>query len=186
MARYTGPKCKLCRAEGTKLFIKGDRCYTSKCAIEKRNKKPGQHGMKRGRRRLSSYGEQLSKQTGVTGTNLLRLLELRLDNIVYRLGFAPNRNTARQLVRHSHITLNGRRLNIPSAQVKLNDVISVKALDKKLKIIVESIESKSKEKVEEWLDINEEKYEGKVIAIPNREQIPININELLIVEFYSR
>jgi small subunit ribosomal protein S4 len=206
MARYTGANCRLCRREGMKLFLKGERCYGSKCAIEKRNYAPGQHGQ--GRKKISEYGVQLrekqkakrfygmletqfrnlfdkaAKKKGMTGENLLIMLELRLDNTVFRMGFASSRKEARQLVTHGHFTLNGKKVDIPSLQVKAGDVIKVKEKSqnspkfKEIKDMAISVPS--------WMTVDVEKLEGKVVAIPRREDIDTPIAEHLIVELYSK
>ncbi len=209
MARYTGPVCRLCRREGTKLYLKGDRCYTEKCAIDRRAYAPGQHGQGN-RKKLSEYGLQLrekqkarriygilerqfsnyfdkaERQKGITGENLLRLLERRLDNIVFRLGFASSRVEARQLVKHNHFTVNGQKVNIPSVLVKVGDVVQIKE---------KSLESVKFQKVKEvvgqktppaWLELDKVNLSGKVLAFPNREQIDVPIEDHLIVELYSR
>jgi small subunit ribosomal protein S4 len=208
MARYTGAVCKLCRREGMKLYLKGDRCYTDKCSVGRRAYAPGQHGMTR--KKPSGYGIQLrekqkvkrvygmlenqfrllfaeaDRQRGVTGDNLLRLLELRLDNVVYRMGFGDSRKEARQLVRHGHFTVNGKKVNIPSYQVKLNDLITVKASSKasdKFKTLSEDAAAKTPP---QWLSVNAEMMEARVITLPAREDIDIPIEEHLIVELYSR
>ncbi|HAZ37200.1 MAG TPA: 30S ribosomal protein S4 [Clostridiaceae bacterium] len=206
MARYTGPSCKLCRREGVKLYLKGDRCYSDKCAIVKRAYAPGQHGQ--GRKKITNYGMQLrekqkakriygmqevqfrryyfeaDRQKGITGENLLKLLELRLDNVVYRLGLAESRSEARQLVRHEHFTVNGKKVNIPSYQVKVNDVIALKEKSKaseKFKALADVATN-----VPKWLSVDKDKMEGQVIALPQREDIDIPVNETLIVELYSK
>lgn len=208
MARYIDAKCRLCRREGSKLYLKGDRCYTDKCAVTRRAYAPGQHGQ--GRKKMSEYGIQLrekqkvrriygilekqfrsyfveaERQKGVTGENLLRLLELRLDNVVYRMGFGESRAEARQLVRHGHFTVNGRKVNIPSYQVKLNDLVAVKPASKsteKFKVLAENSASRT---APQWLSINSEMMEARVIALPVREDIDLPIEEHLIVELYSR
>lgn len=207
MARYKDAVCRLCRREGLKLYLKGDRCYTDKCAVNKRNFAPGQHG--NSRRKLSNYGMQLrekqkakrfygvlesqfrryfeiaDKQPGITGDNLLRLLESRLDNVVYRLGFASSRAEARQLVVHGHFTVNGKKVDIPSYLVSVGDTIAVKETSKgspKFKALAEDF----KGTVPKWLTVDVEKLEGKVIALPSREDIDLPIAENLIVELYSR
>lgn len=209
MAVYRGPVCRLCRREHEKLFLKGDRCFTEKCAIERRNVVPGQHGMLR-RRAASEYGMQLrekqkTKRTygtlekkfrryfeeaaaskGVTGENLLLALETRLDNIVYRLGFSPNRNTARQLVRHGHFLLNGRKATIPSIHVKAGDVIEVMEASRGLAIIQASLAGASRRPEIEWLSVDKVKLAGRVLSMPVRTQIPTPVNEQLIVELYSK
>lgn len=206
MARYTGPSCKLCRREGVKLYLKGDRCYSDKCAIVKRAYAPGQHGQ--GRKKLTNYGMQLrekqkakriygmqevqfrryyveaDRQKGITGENLLELLELRLDNVVYRLGLAESRSEARQLVRHEHFTVNGKKVSIPSYQVKVNDVIALKEKSKaseKFKALADVATN-----VPKWLSVDKDKMEGQVIALPQRDDIDIPVNETLIVELYSK
>lgn len=208
MARYTGAVCKLCRREGMKLYLKGDRCYTDKCAVGRRAYAPGQHGQSR--KKPSEYGLQLrekqklkrvygmlekqfrllfaeaDRQKGVTGENMLRLLELRLDNVAYRMGFGDSRKEARQLVRHGHFTVNGKKVDIPSYQVKLNDLIAVKASSKvseKFKALTEGAMAKT---APQWLSVNAEMMEARVIILPAREDIDIPIQEHLIVELYSR
>ncbi len=208
MARYIDAKCRLCRREGSKLYLKGDRCYTDKCAVTRRAYAPGQHGQ--GRKKISEYGIQLrekqkvrriygilekqfrdyfveaERQKGVTGENLLRLLELRLDNVVYRMGFGESRAEARQLVRHGHFTVNGRKVNIPSYQVGLNDLVAVKpnsSSTDKFKSLAENSASKA---APQWLSINAEMMEARVVALPVREDIDLPIEEHLIVELYSR
>ncbi|WP_461833698.1 30S ribosomal protein S4 [Desulfothermus sp.] len=208
MARYTGPKCRLCRREGTKLFLRGDRCYTDKCAYERRPYAPGQHG--RRRKKSSNYEIQLREKQkvrrlygilekqfrkyfeiaeakkGVTGTNLLRILELRLDNVVYRLGFANSRNQARQLVKHGHFLVNGRKVDIPSYQVKVNDVVEVREKSRKIPIIQEAQEVVARRGVPQWLELDAANFKGIVKALPEREDITFPINENLIVELYSK
>jgi small subunit ribosomal protein S4 len=209
MARYTGPVCRLCRQQGEKLFLKGERCYTDKCAIERRSYGPGTQGQGR-RRKLSEYGLQLKekqkvrrtygvlenqfkryfetaeKKPGITGENFLQLLETRLDNVVYRLGFADSRNEARQFVRHGHITVNGSRVDIPSYLVSEDDVIAIKENSKGLKRIKEVCELNADKATPSWLSVDMEKKEGKVLTQPVRDEIDIPIKEQLIVEFYSR
>ncbi len=208
MARYTEAKCRICRREGAKLFLKGDRCYTDKCAHERRPYAPGQHG--RIRKKMSDYAVQLREkqktrkmygileeqfrdyfkradmQKGVTGENLLSALERRLDNTIYRLGFATSRNQARQLVRHGLFTLNGRRVNIPSLQVKVGDVIEVRERNRQSPIILEAQQVIARRGTPAWLEVEGEKLKGKVIALPTREDVQFPINEQLIVELYSR
>lgn len=205
MARYTGPVCRLCRREGNKLYLKGERCYTGKCAIDRRGYAPGQHGQRR--KKLSEYGirmrekqkakriygllenqfrkyfETAEHQKGVAGENFLRLLERRMDNVVFRLGFADSRSQARQLVRHGHFTINGKKANIPSILVKPGDVIEVKEDAKAAKEIVEANANKG---VPAWLEADREAFKGRVVALPNREDIDVPIQESLIVEYYSR
>lgn len=208
MARYTDAKCRLCRREGSKLYLKGDRCYTDKCAIARRAYAPGQHGQSK--KKMSGYGVQLrekqkvrriygvlekqfrayfeeaERQRGVAGENLLRLLELRLDNVVYRMGFGESRAEARQLVRHGHFTVNGNKVNIPSYQVSLNDLITVKASSKSTDKFKELAENAAGKTAPQWLSVNAEMMEGRLVALPAREDIDIPIEEHLIVELYSR
>ncbi len=208
MARYTGPKCRLCRREGMKLYLKGDRCYTDKCAYERRPYPPGQHG--RRRKKSSDYDIQLREKQkvrriygvlekqfrkyfeiaeakkGVTGENLLRMLELRLDNVVYRLGFAVSRDQARQLVTHGHILVNGKKADIPSMQLKVNDVVKVAEKSKDIPAIKEAQETLARRECPSWLEVNVEKLEGRVKALPRREDITFPVNENLIVELYSK
>ena len=208
MARYTDAVCRLCRREGAKLFLKGERCYSDKCSFTRRSYAPGQHGQSR--KKVSEYGIQLrekqkarryygilesqfeayfeaaSRTPGMAGENLLRLCECRLDNIIYRLGLATSRAEARQLVVHGHYTVNGKRVDIPSYQVKAGDMIAVCDKSKsseKMKSIVEICGARP---VPMWLDMNKEAMEAKVVRLPNREDIDIDIEELLIVEHYSR
>lgn len=208
MARYTGASCRLCRREGQKLFLKGERCYSNKCAIARRSYAPGQHGAHR--KKLSEYGVQLrekqkakrfygilekqfrryfemaSRRKGITGENLLQILETRLDNVVYRLGFATTRDEARQLVRHGHIEVNGQRVNIPSYLVKVNDVISVKEKSRKLERFKQILETTGSKVVPKWLEVDQENLTGKVVALPAREDIDLQVQEHLIVELYSK
>jgi small subunit ribosomal protein S4 len=210
MARYTGPVCRLCRRDATKLFLKGARCFSDKCAIEKRNFPPGQHGQSRKVKKVVGYGLQLrekqkakriyftletqfrayyqkaANKTGVTGELLLQQLETRLDNVCYRLGFAMSRRQARQLVRHGHIQVNGRKVNIPSFQCKVGDEIQVREGSKKLVIIEESGNFASGQRAVQWLDINRENLSGRVVALPRREDVNLPVNEQLIVELYSK
>lgn len=209
MARYIGPVCKLCRREGEKLFLKGTRCLSAKCSFEKRSYPPGQHGLSR-RAKLSEYGVQLrekqkvkriygvlerqfknyyekaARQKGVTGENLLKILESRLDNVVYRLGFAPSRRAARQLVLHRHIMVNGRIVNIPSYLLRPGDVVSVREKSKKLAIIHETLRRIKDENLVPWLRLNKAKLQGEFLDMPSRQDIPIEVQESLIVELYSK
>lgn len=209
MARYIGPVCKLCRREEKKLFLKGAKCLSPKCPLEKRNFAPGQHGRTR-RAKMTEYGVQLREKQrmrriygllerqfsntyqkalrmkGVTGENLLRLLERRLDNIVYRLGFAPSRNAARQLVRHRHFTVNDRLVDIPSYLVKAGDVIKVREKSRKMELIHASMRKMREGKFLPWLDLNKANMTGTVLDIPGRADIPTEVNENLIVELYSK
>ena len=208
MARYTGPACKLCRREGKKLFLKGDRCYTGKCALERRSYAPGQHGQNR--KKTSDYGLQLrakqsarryygvsegqfhkyflmaERKEGVTGTNLLQLCESRLDNIVYTAGFASSRAQARQLVNHAHFTVNGSKVDIPSYLVKVGDVIAVKDTSKSTDEFKTLVESNASRPVPKWIDADSAAMTAKVVAVPEREEIATPVEEHLIVEFYSK
>ena len=208
MARYTGAVCKLCRREGQKLFLKGERCYSDKCAIARRAYAPGQHGQDR--KKVSEYGLQLrakqkakrfygvlesqfatyfdmaTRQNGMAGENLLRILESRIDNVVYRLGWASSRAEARQLVRHGHYTLNGHKANIPSILLKAGDVLTVaegSRTSEKIKAVVEANGSRP---VPKWLEANQETLVGKVVSLPNRDDIDLDVEEHLIVELYSK
>jgi small subunit ribosomal protein S4 len=209
MARYRDANCKLCRREREKLFLKGHRCLTDKCAFERRSYAPGQHGQ-RMRYKVSDYGRQLrekqkvrriygilerqfrnyfakaEKKKGVTGEILLQTLESRLDNIVYRLGFAPSRKAARQLVRHRHFTVNERIVDIPSFHIRPNDVIRVRDRSKKLDIIHSSLKEFSQTDELGWLRLNKAALEGELLEVPKRENIPVTANEQLIVELYSK
>ena len=208
MARYTGPVCRLCRREGAKLYLKGDRCYSDSCSFTKRSYAPGQHGQSR--KKVSEYGLQLrekqrarrvygvlegqfrtyfdkaDRQKGITGENLLVLLERRLDNVVYRLGFAASRTQARQLVRHRHFTVNGKRVDIPSYQIKPGDVIQVKETSKQSPLIKEIAEAVTTKTTPAWLEVQAEEMIGKIVRYPNRDEIDTPIQEHLIVELYSR
>lgn len=208
MARYTGSVCKLCRREGQKLFLKGERCYSEKCSVGRRAYAPGQHGQ--GRKKSSEYGLQLrTKQrarryygvgekqfrhyyemavakTGVTGENLLRILESRLDNVVYKLGWASSRAEARQLVVHGHFTVNGKRVDIPSYLVKAGEEIAINAKSLESAKIQAVLESNSARPVSAWLERDTEGKKAKVVALPERDQIDVPVEEHLIVEFYSK
>ena len=208
MARYTGSVCRFCRREGKKLFLKGERCYGPKCAISRRAYAPGQHGQ--GRKKVSEYGLQLrakqqakryygvlesqfahyfelaSKQSGQAGENLLRILESRLDNVVYRAGLASSRKEARQLVRHGHYTLNGHKANIPSILLKAGDVVAVAEKSRTSDKIKSVIDANSSRPVPKWLDVNADKMEARVVELPNREEIDLDVEEHYIVEFYSK
>ena len=211
MARYTEASCKLCRRETVKLFLKGERCYTDKCAIERKNFVPGQHGRLGGRRRkVSEYSQQLrekqkvkriygvlekqfrnyyhkaNRQSGVTGENLLRLLETRLDNILYRLGFAPSRKSARQLVRHRHVLINGKKVDIPSYQVTPGEEICIKQPSRGLGLVLSTIERRGKQETLSWLSVDYKSQSGKMLEQPSRDAIPITAQEQLIVELYSK
>ncbi len=208
MARYIQSVCRLCRRDNLKLYLKGDRCYSDKCAFERRSYAPGQHGQ--GRSKFSSYGVQLrekqkvkrmyglvekqfrnffakaEKQKGITGTNLLVLLERRMDNMVYRLGFAASRNEARQLVQHNHFKINGRKVNIPSYLVKVGDVIELREKSRQSVKINDSLEGVARRGVPSWLELDKEHYQGKIRAFPMREDLTMPIKEQLIVELYSK
>ena len=196
MARYTGEQCRICRRNGEKLFLKGSRCYTDKCSISRRNYAPGQHGQKK--TKLSEYGTQLrekqfrkyfemaSNKKGITGENLLQILESRLDNVVYRLGFGSSRTQARQLVNHALFEVNGRRVDIPSFLVKPGDVISVRESKKNAGVIKANVEENAAKPVPEWLEKNAESLSGKVLRLAAREDIDIPVEEHLIVELYSK
>ncbi|MCY0901010.1 MAG: 30S ribosomal protein S4 [Firmicutes bacterium] len=210
MARYTEPVCRLCRREGVKLYLKGERCYTDKCAIDRRAYAPGQHGQGGGRKRTSEYGTQLrekqkarrvygvlekqfqsyyeeaARRSGITGDTLLQLLEARLDNVVYRLGFASSRPEARQLVKHGHFDVNGRRVDIPSYNVRIGDVISVReksASSQKFKEVLEAAKGKT---APAWTERDLVTRSGKVTRYPAREEIDVPVTEQLIIEYYSR
>lgn len=209
MARYTGPQCRLCRREGVKLFLKGDRCYTTRCAVERRSYAPGIHGQKR-KAKQSEYGLQLrekqkarrvygvletqfrnyftraEREKGVTGENLLKLLERRLDNVVYRLGLASSRAEARQLVSHGHFAVNGRKVNIPSYMVRVDDLITVREKSRESARFIELLERSAEQTPPPWLKLEPEQYGGRITGIPTREQIDSSVQEHLIVELYSR
>ncbi|OGR04681.1 MAG: 30S ribosomal protein S4 [Deltaproteobacteria bacterium RIFOXYD12_FULL_53_23] len=209
MARYRGAECRQCRREKLKLFLKGDRCYSDKCAFERRSFAPGQHGQARVRK-VSDYSIQLREKQkvrrmygmlegqfhkyfeiaeqskGVTGENLLMLLESRLDNVIYRLGYAHSRNQGRQLVRHDHIQVNGRKVNIPSFRVSVNDVITLKERSRKVAAINESLDAVVRRGVPSWLELDKDNYKGTVKALPSRQEITMPIQEQLIVELYSK
>lgn len=208
MARYRDSVCRLCRRENLKMFLKGDRCYSDKCAFERRAYPPGQHGQ--GRSKRSEYGIQLrekqkvkwmygllesqfrgtfakaERSKGITGVNLLVLLERRLDNVVYRLGFANSRTQARQLVRHNHFMVNGRKVNIPSFLVRKGDQVSVKEKSQKIASIIESMEAVVRRGVPQWLELEKGQFAGTIKAVPNREDLTMPIQEQLIVELYSK
>ncbi len=209
MARNCKPSCHQCRREGMKLFLKGDRCYTDKCSVDRRPYAPGQHGQGR-KGKMSEYGIQLrekqrakqmygilerqfrryfhmaDKMKGITGDNLILLLERRLDNMVYRMGFSRSRSQARQLVKHGHFTVNGRRVSIPSYLVRQGDTISVKEKSQKVPAIIEAVEGVERRGIPEWVTLEKDKYAAKVVSLPSREQLNIPINEQLIVELYSK
>ena len=209
MARYTGAVCRLCRRENLKLFLKGDRCYGDKCSFERKSYAPGQHGQRRSGK-MSDYQLQLrekqkvrriygvlerqfrkyysfsEKKKGITGTNLLIFLESRLDNIVFRMGFANSRNQARQLIRHNHFVVNGGKINIPSYQVKVGDSVEVKERSRKVPVILEAMETVVRRGVPNWLEVERENFTGRMRGLPNREDLTMPIQEQLIVELYSK
>ena len=208
MARYTGAVCRQCRREGQKLFLKGERCYSDKCAIDRRNYVPGQHGQSR--KKVSEYGLQLrakqkakrfygvlesqfakyyemaDRKAGMTGENLLRILESRLDNVVYRLGFASSRAEARQLVVHGHYTVNGKKVNIPSYLLKEGDVVSINEASRQSEKIKAVLDACGARPVPIWLELDRNTLEAKVTRLPNREDIDLDVEETLIVELYSK
>lgn len=208
MARDTGSQCRICRRETEKLFLKGDRCYTEKCAVERRQYPPGQHGQRRGK--LSDYGVQLrekqkvrkiygvlerqfrryfhiaEKKRGVTGEVLLQLLETRLDNIVCRMGFAPNRSSARQLVTHGHFLVNGKKVNIPSCNLHVGDTVEVKKASREIDIIKDSLSKVEQRGIPSWIEVDFQNFKGKVLQTPAREEIQLPAQEQLIVELYSK
>ncbi|HWP64545.1 MAG TPA: 30S ribosomal protein S4 [Candidatus Limnocylindria bacterium] len=208
MARYTGAVCRQCRREGLKLFLKGERCYTDKCAIERRNYPPGEHGQ--ARPKFSEYSIQLREKQklrriygvlegqfrryfqmadrakDVTGEALLQLLERRLDNVVYRLGFATSRSEARQLVRHGHFRVNGRKVNIPSYLVRAGDTVAVREKSRQVARIQEAMELAQRRGVPEWLDVTPEAFSGRMKALPTRADLTLPVNEKLVVELYSK
>lgn len=209
MSIYTGPVCKICRREGKKLFLKGTRCFSAKCSFEVKSYGPGQHGQTN-RRRRSNYGLQLrekqkikrmygvlekqfrryfraaSKQKGVTGTNLMKILESRFDNVVYRIGFAPSRKTGRQLINHRHFTVNDVIVNIPSYELKAGDVIKVREKSKKLDVIHESMKRIHGDHDLPWLILDKAKMQGIFIQVPERDQMVVDVNEQIVVELYSK
>ncbi|MEJ2360751.1 MAG: 30S ribosomal protein S4 [Gammaproteobacteria bacterium] len=208
MARYTGPVCRLCRREGDKLFLKGEKCFSSKCAIETRPTPPGQHGAKRGRlsdyavqlrekqklrriygvleKQFRSYYQNADRRRGSTGDNLLQLLESRLDTVVYRMGFGASRTEARQLIRHNAITLNGKKVNIPSMQLKPGDVIAASEKGKKQLRVKTALETAEQRGIADWLEVDVKNMEGTLKALPERSDLPSDINEHLVVELYSK
>ena len=209
MARHTGADCKLCRREGMKLFLKGVKCNTNKCTFDKKGYAPGEHGQKRRfkqseyavqlrekqklkrmyglfERQFHNYFEKADKRKGVTGENLLKLLECRLDNVVYRLGLAPSRDAARQLVKHRHFTLNGKRIDIPSIQIKPGDYIQVIEKSRQMDVFHDSMKRVREGKMVSWLELDKANMKGSFLQIPDREEIPVNVNEQLVVELYSK
>jgi len=209
MARYIGPVCRLCRREGMKLFLKGERCYTEKCAIEKRNFLPGQHGKAR-KAKLAGYGLQLrekqrvkriygvlenqfrryfeaaDRQRGITGELLLQMLECRLDNVIYRIGFATSRAQARQLVRHGHFSVNGKKVDIPSYQVREGDIVAVRERSKQAAAVQHAIVEVKGRGIPEWLSLQADQTSGRIVSLPSRAQINLPVQEQLIVELYSK
>lgn len=208
MAKYIGSKCRQCRREGGKLFLKGEKCFTSKCAVENRPTPPGQHGQRRQRlsdyalqlrekqklrriygileRQFRNYYKEAARQKGSTGDNLLQLLECRLDNVVYRMGFAASRSEARQLVRHKGVTVNGQKVNIPSFQVSASDVIAVNDKSRNQLRIQSALELAQQRGISEWLEVDAKKMEGVFKSVPERSELPPDINEHLVVELYSK
>jgi len=208
LARNTGPRCRQCRRENMKLFLKGERCFTDSCAFDRRQYAPGQHGQ--GRTKFSSYGEQLrekqkvkrmygvlekqfrtyyhkaSQKKGVTGENLIKTLESRLDNMLFRLGFSSSRSEGRQLIKHGHFLINGKKVDVPSYLLKADDVISVRERSRKVERIKQAMETAKQRGIPRWLELNIEQFEGKVIAVPERDEITTPIKEQLIVELYSK
>jgi len=208
LARYTGSVCRQCRRENMKLFLKGDRCFSDKCSYDRRGYPPGQHGQRRSKQ--SDYGIQLREKQkvrriygisekqfritfkradrikGITGTNLLSLLETRMDNTVFRLGFVNSRNQGRHFVRHNHFTVNGKKVNIPSYQVKKGDVIELREKSRKVQAISDSLDAIVRRGVPSWLEINKDTFKGQIVGIPTREDITLPIQEQLIVELYSK
>jgi small subunit ribosomal protein S4 len=209
LARYRGSVCRLCRRENLKLFLKGDRCYSDKCAFDRRSYPPGQHGQRRGRK-ISDYGIQLrekqkvkrmyglsekqfhlffqraDKQKGITGTNLLVMLERRIDNVVYRMGFVNSRTQGRHFVRHNHFLVNGKKVNIPSYLIKIGDVIEIRERSRKIKAISDSLDAVVRRGVPQWMDLEKENMKGIVKGFPTREDLTMPMQEQLIVELYSR
>jgi small subunit ribosomal protein S4 len=208
MARYIGALCRICRREGGKLFLKGDRCYTEKCAVERRKYPPGQHGQ--GFRKLSDYGIQLrekqkvrkmygllerqfrryfyaaERKKGITGEMLLKLIESRLDTVVFRMGFAPNRRRARQLIGHGHIIVNGKEVNLPSCEIKGGDIVEVKEASRNMPEIVDSLSKSEHRGIPGWVEVESANFRGKVLHIPSRDEIQLPVQEQLIVELYSK
>ncbi|MDJ0781939.1 MAG: 30S ribosomal protein S4 [Desulfosarcinaceae bacterium] len=209
MARYTGSVCRICRRENMKLFLKGDRCYSDKCAFDRRSYAPGEHGQRR-RGKPSDYGIQLREkqkvkrmyglsekqfhlffkradaQKGITGTNLLSLLERRMDNVVYRLGFTNSRNQGRHFVRHNHFTVNGNKVNIPSYLIKPGDIVEVREKSRKVQMISDALDAVVRRGVPPWLELEKDNFKGVVKGLPEREDLTMPIQEQLIVELYSK
>jgi small subunit ribosomal protein S4 len=209
LAKYSGSDCRICRRENVKLFLKGDRCYSDKCAFDRRSYPPGQHGERRGRK-MSDYGIQLrekqkikriyglsekqfhlfferaERRKGITGTNLLVALECRLDNVVFRLGFASSRTQARQMVQHSHFLVNGRKVNIPSYRVKIGDAVEVRERSRKIQLIQDALDAVVRRGVPQWLDLAKDNLRGVVKSLPVREDLTMPMQEQLVVELYSK
>ncbi len=209
MARYTGPSCRLCRMENLKLYLKGDRCYSGKCAFERRAYPPGQHGQRRGakfsdykiqlrekqkakriygvlEKQFRGYYDRADRQKGITGVNLLILLECRLDNLIYRMGFAASRSQARQLVKHNHFLVSNKKVNIPSYRVRPGDKIAVKEKSRTIPAISEATETIVRRGIPPWIEVDKDNFTGKLLSLPSREDITIPIQEQLIVELYSK
>jgi small subunit ribosomal protein S4 len=208
VARHTDPVCKLCRREGMKLFLKGDRCFSQKCAVEKRNYPPGSHGQRRSKpseyglqlrekqkmkriygvleRQFRTYFEMAERQKGITGENLVRLLEQRLDNVVHRLGFAASRAQARTLVLHGHFRLNGRRATIPSVLLRAGDVLEAQPRSRDLDVIKAALEGAKKRRVPSWLSLDASNFKGTVLTLPSKEEMAIPVQEQLVVALYSK
>jgi len=208
LARYIGATCRLCRRENMKLFLKGERCYTESCAFDRRQYAPGQHGQNRSK--YSAYGEQLrekqkvkriygvleqqfrnyfkkaSQKKGVTGENLIMMLESRMDNMLYRLGFASSRNEARQLIKHGHFLVNGKKVDIPSCLLKPGDMVLLREKSRKVTRIIESLETAKQRGIPRWVELDAEHFQGTIVALPKREEITMPMNEQLIVELYSK
>jgi len=209
LARYTGSVCRICRRENSKLFLKGDRCYSDKCAFDRRGYPPGEHGQRRGRK-ASDYGIQLrekqkvkrmyglsekqfrlfferaDRQKGITGSNLLVLLERRLDNVVYRLGFANSRTQGRHFVKHNHFLVNGRKVNIPSYLIKVGDVVEVREKSRKVQAVTDATDTVVRRGIPQWLDVDKENFKGTIKSFPVREDLTMPMQEQLIVELYSK
>lgn len=209
MARYIGAVCRLCRRENLKMFLKGDRCYSDKCAFDRRSYSPGQHGQRRGKK-FSDYGVQLrekqktkrlyglsekqfrlfferaERQKNITGTNLLVMLERRIDNVVYRLGFVSSRSQGRHFVKHNHFKVNGKKINIPSYMIKIGDVLELNETSRNVKAMSDSLDAVARRGVPQWLELEKENFKGRVKSFPVREDITMPIQEQLIVELYSK
>lgn len=208
MGRYTGPVCRLCRREGTKLYLKGTRCFTEKCAVDRRSYPPGQHGQARPRnseysaqlrekqklkriyglleRQFRQYFYKAERKKGVAGANLLRLLESRLDNVVYRIGFVSSRKQGRMLIRQNHFSINGKTVNIPSCLINVNDIIEVKEKSRAILAIQAALENVDARGLPAWLELDKANFKGRVKALPSKEDIALPVNEQLVVELYSR